>query len=496
MIKTREQYLESLRDGRELYYNGKRVNDVTTFPPLKWSLETFASLYDLKQRFPDLLTFKTETGDIWDKALKIPTSYEDIVRLRELYEFYYSYLGEGMSRITPITMIYLANELMFRSKFSELNPAYGKNVESVWRNVAEKDLILCGAFPDPRGDRSTQIYEQDDPDLTLRMVEKRSDGIIVRGAKTIATASPFCNELFVTSFSRFPMEKYGPYALLFVVPMNTKGIKLVVRDALTDEAKDTPWALSQDEFDAFVIFDDVFVPNDRIFYAGEWKFADWMQLQYPSWASWFYTVQAMLRAELMVGCAKLVSQFTGTANFPTVKEKITEMLSYCEALRCFIRTSEFEYEKKGDGVVQPKTSTSLTGQWFANQNYSAFSRTMKDLAGALVVTTPSKRTLDQSPELKRFFDKYFGYKKDLSTADEKLALYRLIRDLTYTSLGGRLEYLVMYFNGTNTLQKMLTYEYYDGFERCILRAKRASGIDSKAEPWKLPTSSDNFVKKS
>jgi aromatic ring hydroxylase len=493
MIRTREEYLESLRDGREVYYNGKLVDDVTRFAPFKWSLDTFASLYDAKQKFPDLLTYKTETGDVWDRALKIPTTYEDIVKLRELYEFYYSYLGEGMSRITPITIIYLVTELMFRSKFVEANPVYGKNVEAIWRNAAEKDLIMCGAFPDPRGDRSTQIFEQDDPDLTLRIVEKREDGIVVRGAKTIATAAPFCNELYVTSFSRFPSEKYAPYALLFVTPMNTKGMKIVVRDALTDESKDDAWALSQDEFDGFVIFDDVFIPNDRIFYAGDWKFADWFQQQYPSWASWFYSVQAMLRSELMVGCAKLVAEFTGTNNFPAVKEKLTEMLTYCEAIRSFIRSSEFEFEKKGDGVVQPKTSTSIAGQWFTNENYGKFARTLKDLAGALVVTTPSKRTLEQSPELKKFFDKYFGYRKRLSTSDEKLALYRLIRDLTYTSLGGRLEYLVMYFNGTNTLQKMLTYEYYDGFDRCVSRAKRASGIDPKAEPWRFPTSFDNFI---
>src|ERR1700726_3211841 len=112
MVKTREQYLESLRDGRQVYFDGKPVEDVTKFQPLKWGLETYASIYDAKAKYPELTTFKTDWGAVWDRSLKIPTSYEDIVVARELHEFYFSLLGEGLSRIPPLTLQYLVAGLM------------------------------------------------------------------------------------------------------------------------------------------------------------------------------------------------------------------------------------------------------------------------------------------------------------------------------------------------------------------------------------------------
>jgi aromatic ring hydroxylase len=486
LVKTREEYLESLRDGRQVYFDGKLVEDVTKFKPLKWGLETYARIYDAKKAFPKETTFKNDQGKTWDLTLKMPTSYADIVVARELHEFYFSYLGEGLSRIPPLTLQYIITPMMFKSKFDEMNKQYGQNIDDLYRLVGDKDELICAAFSDPRGDRSISIIDQEDPDVTLRIVERNDKGVVVRGAKIIASASPFSHELFVTSYFGYPTDKFSPYALLFMIPVNSPGLKLVCRPSLTAEGKDSEWTLRQDEMDAFVIFDNVFIPNERIFFAGEWQFGNWFQQQYQSWWSWGYAVQGMLRAELMLGCAKLVTEYTGTGKFPAVKDKLAEMAAFIEGVRSFVRTSEMEYEVVSDGIVRPNTATSVAGQWFTNQNFQSVVNTLRDLAGAFVVTVPEKKSLDDSPELKGFFTKYFGYRKDIASADERMALYRLIRDLTYNSIGGRIQYLQMYYNGTNSLQKTLTYEYYDGFDRAVARAKRASGIDPNAKPWLMP----------
>jgi aromatic ring hydroxylase len=479
MLRTRQQYLESLQDHRQLYFDGELVEDITKFKPLQCVLDTFASIFDLRFQYPDLLTCKMSDGQVWDRSWKIPTSYEDILKLRELSELYLDRLGEGLARTPPIGMMYLLCELTFKSMFGQTNPRYAQNIEHVWRLVANEDHLLCGGFPDPRGDRSVPIPDQEDPDLTLRIVERNDKGVIVRGAKLVSTGAPFANDLFITSYSDYPNAKHAPYAILGVVPLNLEGLKIVCRPKFTTDSSSTDWAKKQDEIDAFVIFDNVLIPNDRIFYAGDWQFANWYQRENAgwSWYGWWYAIQTKMRAELILGCAKLITDYTGTANFPAVKEKLAQLVLFCKTLDSLIKTSELECERVGDGLVQPKMSTADAAQLYGNENYSSAVQILRDLGGAFVVAVPEKDVLDKMPELDLYFQKYFGYRKKYSSANEKLALYRLIRDLTCSGFGARLEFLQMYQSGNNTTQKMLTHLYYDGYDRCVAKAKRAAEFD-------------------
>jgi 4-hydroxyphenylacetate 3-monooxygenase len=478
MVMTKDQYLASLNDGREMYYEGERINDVAKFEPLKYSLASFARIYEAREEFPDILTFKTESGAVWDRTLKIPTTYEDIVRLRELTDFYSSYVGEGCSRIPPLGMMYLIGGLMHKSRFTKLNPQYGLNTEALWRHVADNDHLICSCFSDPRGDRSKSPLEQEDLDLSLRVVEKKSDGVILRGAKIISSAAPYAHDLFITSYAPFPNEKFASYALQCLIPVATKGLKFICRPLVTNSSRDTAWALSQDEMDLFVIFDDIFVPKEKIYYAGEWQFAEWFQHQYQSWYSWIYSVRAMIRAELLLGCARLISECTGTVNFPAVKEKLTQMAIYCEAVRSFVKSSEVEYERTEDGVVKPNVSISVMGQAFTNDHFQELVSIVKDLGGASVTTVPSPQSLEKMPSLRKYFNKYFGYRKEVASAEERMKAYRLIRDLTFNGVGGRLQFLQIFENGTNTHQKMVAYENYTGFDRCLKRAKDAAARET------------------
>src|SRR4030042_1605952 len=278
-IKTPQQYIESLKDGRVVFCNGEKVKDVTNHPILKICRDWITMDYVLENdpRYRDLLTEKNEEGDRVSFALIPQRSREDLLRLREVVKLWARVCfgkppgakfvaKDGLNSVTVVSQ-------RIDKKYGT---RYTQNVEAYRKHLQKNDLSFAMGLTDVKGDRTLRPSQQKrHQDYYVRIVEERKDGIIVRGAKTHISQAPLCNEILIAP-CRAMKEDDKDYALSFAVPVSSKGITLISAEPEVHEANnlfDHPIAGAVYINDATIIFEDVFVPNERIFLKGEWDFA-------------------------------------------------------------------------------------------------------------------------------------------------------------------------------------------------------------------------------
>ena len=311
-MRTGAAYLESLRDGREVWFNGDKVKDVTAHPVLRRCAHTIARLYDLQRdpHYADMLTFTSAEGKQESMGYFIPRSPEDLRRLRTYYELITVKTGGLLGRFSSLITLWHAYSMDPVWVYQQYNLTWLENMRRFWHWCVKNDPWVSGAFHGPSGDRSKPVSEQEDLDAYLRIVEKRSDGIVVNGYKA-ATLAPFANEIYVVPWA-FLREQEGDWALACCIPANTPGVKMICREPLTSSESpfEYPLSLFFDEIDAHVIFDHVFVPKDRIFCAGEPKVLEEVHLKARvggrlapgtiPYVAWFTPLQFMVRLKLML----------------------------------------------------------------------------------------------------------------------------------------------------------------------------------------------------
>ena len=213
-LKTPAEYVQSLRDGRVTYWDGERIDDITTHPRFRVPIEVAARDYDHGDpRRRDLMTYQTEDGGRAHRVFQIPRSEADLGKRVEMMH--------EMSIVGGVTGVMMAL-MSAKDAITEVNPQYAANIERLYRHVRDNDLRAAEVITDPKGDRSRRAHEQDDPDLYVRVVKRSDEGIVVRGAKLHITAASLVHELVVMPTKGMRQDETD-YAVSFSVPVNTPG---------------------------------------------------------------------------------------------------------------------------------------------------------------------------------------------------------------------------------------------------------------------------------
>ncbi len=278
MIKTVEQYLESLNDGRQIWCLGEKVSDVRTHPTLSSIIKTACMDYVLPNHpdFRDLFVTKNEEGEDINFLLTSPRSPEDLLRRRECYINGVRSGGGVMVHCMgadALAAFTVAAEVMDK----EIKTNYMERVENYRKLLQRQDLAITGAITDVKGDRSLHASKQKQhPDYYLRILDKQKDGIVVRGAKVHISATPCANEALCLP-CRTHGEEDKDYALAFAIPLNAPGIKLLAVEPVSrtygEEGEfDYPKTSATQPTECLIVFDDVFVPWERVFMCGEWQY--------------------------------------------------------------------------------------------------------------------------------------------------------------------------------------------------------------------------------
>jgi 4-hydroxybutyryl-CoA dehydratase/vinylacetyl-CoA-Delta-isomerase len=345
-------------------------------------------------------------------------------------------------------------------------------VESYRKHLQKNDLAFAMGLTDCKGDRSLWPSQQAHPDYYVRIVEERADGIIVSGAKTHISQAPLCNEILVAPCRAMRGDDKA-YAVAFGVPVNSPGITMVSAEPEINAETtlfDHPIAKSVFINDATIIFDNVFIPNERIFLKGEWEFAGQVAYMFANFHRLSAETYKAMELELFTGAAALMAEYNGIEKKPHVREKLTWLVMYTEAVEVLGKAAcEYCHAEEDEEYVYPNPMVANICKYHFADNWHTATKYIQDIAGGIVATCPSSKDYFH-PELHDVLDRVFGGKAGIPT-EHRLRMVKLIRDLTscYEDV------LTIHAEGSLEAQKLSIIALAD-FDRYKAAAKRAAQI--------------------
>ena len=434
MLMTGSQYEESLRK-RDLvvYLFGERIGNVVDHPLIRPSMNAVALTYDLAHR-PEHAEIMTATSHLTGRRINrfthIHQSTDDLVKKSKMGRLLGSLTGccfqrcVGMDALNALSIT--THDLDTRRKTD-----YHRRFLKFLEYVQENDLTCDGAMTDPKGDRSLAPHAQADPDLYLRVVERRADGIIVRGAKAHQTGAVNSHEIIV--MPTIAMRKADrDYAVAFALPSDAPGITYIIGRQSCDTRK-----LEGETFDrgnlffggheALVVFDDVFVPWERVFLCGEHEFAGGLVEQFASYHRQSYACKVGV-GDVLIGAAQTAAEYNGVAKASHIRDKIIEMNHLNETLYCGCIACAAEGHREASGTYMVDTLLANVHKQNVTRFPYEIARLAQDIAGGLLVTLPSEKDL-KAPETGRLLEKYCRGRADVP-AEHRMRILRLIENLT------------------------------------------------------------------
>ena len=456
-IKTGEQFLASLRDGREIWYKGQKIDDVTAFEPFQGVCQTLAALYDLQSapETQDDMTFVDEDGVRCSASFLLPTTKDELIHRRRNHQVWGRETFGMMGRNPDFCGGIMVGFHELRDQLGAIDPRFKENVAGYIRHCRRNDICLTHGLHDPNMDKTQR--PKDDPDRCLRIVEETSDGYVVRGAR-YATLAPFANEILVYP-SYMLSEDEDEFAIWFAMPMNAPGVKTVCRDSYSigRDASDFPLSVRFDEQDALVIFDDVLVPHDRVVLAKNATEATRLyRAGLMNWASYAGATHLMERYNLFIGVAHLLAETGGTANRPRVREELGELVTYAEMQRLAFTATEADAVQTPGGLYSPKRV--MAARAFNILISERMVSLLEHIGTGAMIFNQSDSDLN-APELKSLLDTY-GRGRDADAADrQKLA--RLAFELSGEAFGSRQQLYERLHSGDPYMWMANAYNSYD-----------------------------------
>ena len=478
-LRSAAEFKEGLRDGREVYHRGERVEDVTAHDDLGIGVDHVALDFELAEdpAHRDLMTWMDEElGESVSRYFKTPTDAADLLNRREMIERSTRIGSSVVLLIKEIgTDALFALDLVSDHLDKNAGGQYNARVQAFHRECKQRDLSLAVAQTDVKGDRSLLPSQQAHPDYYVHIVEERTDGIVVRGAKAHTTCAPYVDELIVLP-TRALKEEDAAYAVAFAAPVNAPGIKLIASPFGSPPVSQFHHPVSSEHrmIDTLTIFDDVFIPNERVFLKGEWQYAGPLANAFVEFHRFTAASYKPPLCDLFIGAAALLAQYNGIAKAGHVREKLTKLITYAETVRGLTLAAAHDCRIAANGTAVPNiVFTNLAKFHFANNYHQAVSW-VQDIAGGLVVTGPSEEDL-ANPETQGYIEHFLGGGSGVD-AETRLKAINLVRDLTASTFGGYNELLAIHAEGSLETQKITILRDYD-VERCVRLAKEAIGLD-------------------
>lgn len=475
-VRTREEYVDSLRKQNPvIYMDGERVENIVDHPAFQTGLNSLGVTYDSANdpRYRDLATVKSPLIDEeisrWTHLMQDEADARAKVKLMQA-------LGDYMCpchyRCMTTDVLHAAWAVSYDID-EKYGTSYHQNMIEITKRVQSNDWAIGGGVVSPKGDRSKGAREQADPDMHLHVVEKKKDGIIVRGAKAHGTAAPYTNILCIVEMMPEP-----EYFVGFFTPLDTEGMTLICKAAHgPSEPKELENPLSSKfggHVEAIIIFEDVFVPWENVFMCGESEFL----LPYATiLASNHLSAKCLCRStnmNLSIGATALIADYNGLEGAPHIQDGMNEMAMDAEILYSCAMAAAVEGSKHASGVYVPRMAPLATGKVHSARKLGEHRYYMQDVAGGLVATMASEKDY-RNPATAKYLEKYYKGREGVSS-DDRVRAFKLMEDLTASEFAGW--YHAMCVSGGGAAQGFKAMVGMEcGFEKCKGKAKRAAGIE-------------------
>lgn len=453
-IRTGAQYLEKLNSMRpHITINGELVREnVAEHPAFKNVARTYAKLFDLQHdpQYTDALTYTSPTtGDRVNASFLIPETIEDLEHRRRATEVWAEYSLGFLGRTSDymnsaLTALAAAQKWFDKSD----NPMFGENMRRYYEFARENDLLATHTLIPPQANRSVSGSEQLGGQLAARIVEEREDGIVIRGARMLATIGPIADELLVfpsTVLRGAPED--AAYSYAFAIQNDAPGLRYLCRVSLYNGSGtfDEPLASRFEEMDAVVVFDDVFVPNERIFMLGNPQLCN--AFYSDTGAAALMTQQVVTRninkSEFFLGLASEIAASIGIDGFLHIQEDLAELIIDVEIGKALMRTAEVDAEVNEYGMMQPKWSTLNAARNWYPKMAQRFPQIIRKFCASGLMALPGEADLASGalPDIEMYLQA-----KSL-TGPERVKLFKLAYDASISGFSSRQALYEYFFFG-------------------------------------------------
>lgn len=454
---TGEQYKDSLKDGRKVYYEGKLIEDLETVPALAVPMGVAAEGYDKY--------FNGEPGAL-NPVINPPRSAEELRdKIPELME---------LDLLLNVTYQSIMTLIVASSRMEADAPQYLPRIKAYIEKAKADDIRITECITDSKGNRSLSPSKQDDPDSYVRVVDRSADGVVIRGAKMHISAAALGHHMMV-----MPTKTMKPgeedYAIACAVPVNAPGVHITNTSYHpTDrDERDFPVSSKMSVPDSMCIFDDVFIPNEHVFLDGQVEQAAVFAHSLGLWERLGGTAFMVEQADELVGLAQLIAEANGSHKISHIREKIDEMIIHATLLRAGLEAALLNAHATPEGFYYPDDMYTNVTKYQGATQFNAMVRNLHDIAGGAVLTAPSMSDFDNET-LRPFLEKYMSTGATVG-GEYRSKLFHAIRDTTADAYGGWHAVTNIQSGGGLFAQRLVTRRHYD-MDRAKSLAFKAAGL--------------------
>lgn len=466
--RTGAEYIAGLRErASEIYIGGQRVQDVTTHPAFSGGLRTVAGLLDLQHdpaKRDEMVYESPTTGDPVGLSFIMPRNADDLTRRRRMMTNW-ALASCGMMGRTPDFLNVAVMSMAAAADYcGENRPEFADNIRNYYEYIRENDIVMTHTLVNLQRSRSVgQTPFDDRTEVALSVVKETDAGIVVRGARVLATLGPLSDEIAVypARTRRVPAGDAGKYAFGFAIPCNSDGLKFQCRDTvdLGRSHFDHPAGSRFEEMDAIVFFDDVPVPWERVFlYNDVARCNQWGERTNRNAHTGHQVVtKNVVKCEFMLGLATLMVDTLGSGDLPQTPGLIAELIENLEITKALLAASEAQASVDEWGICCPDYRPLLVARKQMITMYPRMAEILHLLGSSSLMALPAEADLNGplAEDIHRYLD------TDTATAAERIRLFRLAWDVSCSAFGGRQTLYERYFGGDAARNAALLYQIYD-----------------------------------
>ncbi len=456
-IVSKEDYIQSLKDQKHVvYYNGELVPDVTEHPAFKPHINCAAKTYEMAQRpeFEDLATATSHlTGEKINRFTHIHQSVEDLIKKVQLLRAIAHETGSCFQRCVGWDALNATYMTTYEIDEKHGTDYHQRFVEYL-KYIQASNKMLVGGMTDTKGDRALPPHQQPDPDVFTRVVERREDGIVIRGNKAHQTGAVNSHEVLIMP-TQFMREEDQDFALVCAVPLNAPGVMQIFGRQTNDQRHlSSEMDIGNPQYglvggETLLIFEDVFVPWERVFMNGETDFTGLLVERFATLHRQNYGGCKGGVSDVVVGACAVAAEMQGSAGASHVKEKLAEMMHLTETLYSGSVSCSAMGQKTASGAYYPDPLLANCTKHNVTRHIYEIARLAHDVSGGILATMPFESDL-RHPEIGKYVEKYLSGVEGVST-ENRMRILRLIENMT----GGTALVESMHGAGSPQTQKVM-----------------------------------------
>ncbi|GAA4127507.1 4-hydroxyphenylacetate 3-hydroxylase family protein [Aminobacter aganoensis] len=478
MIRTGNQYRDSIRDGRRVWINGERVKDVTSHPMFKPIVDIRARIYDMAHdpKHSSVMSYE-EGGERFAVGLKLPYTQQDWHDKRRSTDTVLDEARGIVTRVGDETVGEMWSLFDGREMLNDVDPRFAVNIERHINTVLRNDPFHVSANTDPKGDRSKRPQDQD-PDMLLHVVKETDAGIIVRGAK-YETAAAYANQAFTKpTIANWGDDKLSDYAVGFVCDFSSPNLRFIARTGFAGRApaEDYPLSNRVDEVDTLVIYDNVLIPWENVLFYQYTKAAQFIRSTLHRYSAFAFVQRNQKLADLMIGAALWNVRQTGLEKQQAVQEKLATLACYREGINAHLTAAIATAEPSPAGLLMPNQSLLMAGRVLACSQLHHMMHIARELCGGQICITPDYASF-RDPEAGKWLEKFYTL-NDNWYAEDRRKLLAFARDLLNSDYAGHRLTFQLFAQAPPFAHLAAVYNNFD-WKEPLRFTKEAAGLSDR-----------------